>query len=599
MRPKIAAAAALMAAALLLSACSGGGTSGVPPDPASPAPPAPTPPTPPPPAPPPPPVVPALTRDDAFRFLNQATFGATEAEAARLTALGNSATAYSAWLDAEFAKPASLLLPAVEAAYPNPVPVGFNIASLNAPRIEKWFDNTLNGSDQLRQRMAWALSQIFVVSQIGALGNLPSATADFYDTLARDAFGNFRTLLQDVTLHPAMGVYLSMLGNQKTASASNLRPDENYAREVMQLMSIGLVELNLNGTVRLDADGQPVPTYDQSHIEGFARVFTGWKWACPTTNPACTFGNTRAQTAVVPGYNQVRPMALYETQHEPGTKKLLSGVTLPEGQGGVVDLQQALDNIFAHPNVAPFIAKHLILKLVTSNPSPGYVQRVAQVFNNDGSGERGNLQAVVRAILLDPEARPADTTAAPPVAPGKVKEPLLRLTQFWRAYSARAASGKTGAARNFAGGVGGVFGQGPGLSPSVFNFYSPGYAPQGEIQSQGMVSPEMQLASEYLNTQVTNYFWTQANSRTVTQAPTLNPDDMFIDTSEEIALAADPEALVNRVAERLLGSVARMSAVLKTQAKAQVERSAPTAVNTRVADAIYTIAASPEYMVQR
>jgi uncharacterized protein (DUF1800 family) len=183
------------------------------------------------------------------------------------------------------------------------------------------------------------------------------------------------------------------------------------------------------------------------------------------------------------------------------------------------------------------------------------------------------------------------------VAPGKVKEPLLRLTQFWRAYGARAASGRYGVARNFAGGVSAVFGQGPGLSPSVFNFFSPGYAPPGEIQAQGMVSPEMQLATEYLNTQTTNYFWAQANSRTVTQAPTLNADDMFIDTSEEIALAADSEALVNRVAERLLGGAARISPVLKAQAKAQVDRSTNT--NTRVADAIYLIAVSPEYSLQR
>jgi uncharacterized protein (DUF1800 family) len=574
-------AASLMVAMLLLVGCGGGsgsGSGGVTPPPA-------------------PPTAPAVTRDEAYRFLNQSTMGATEAEAARLIGLGDSSNAYARWIDAELAKPASALLPAVEAAYPNPVPTGFNIGSLNAPRIERWFENSLSGGDQLRQRVAWALSQIFVVSQVGALQNLPNATAAFYDMLARDAFGDFRNLLQDVTLHPAMGVYLSMLGNQKAVAGTNLRPDENYAREVMQLMSIGLVELNQDGTVRLDGSNQPVPTYDQSIIEGFARVFTGWTWSCPTTLPTCTFTNARPQLAPVAGYNQVLPMRLYPAQHETGTKKLLSGVTLPANQTGERDLQDALDNIAAHPNVAPFISRQLIQKLVTSNPSAAYVQRVAQVFNNDGTGRRGNLGQVVRAILLDAEARPAATAASPPVAPGKVKEPLLRLTQFWRAYGARAASGRYGVARNFAGGVSAVFGQGPGLSPSVFNFFSPGYAPPGEIQAAGMVSPEMQLATEYLNTQTTNYFWTQANSRTITQAPGLNADDMFIDTTEEIALAADSEALVNRVAERLLGSPARMSAVLKAQAKAQVERS--TGTNTRVADAIYFIAVSPEYILQR
>lgn len=582
MRAQSAATAAwVMAAMLLLAGCGGSGSSG----------------SPPPQPPPPPPSAPAVTREEAFRFLSQSTMGATESESARLIALGDSSNAYSRWIDAELAKPASLLLPAVESAYPNPLPVGFNIGSLNAPRIERWFENSLTGTDQLRQRVAWALSQIFVVSQVGALQNLPNATADFHDMLARNAFGDFRELLEDVTLHPAMGVYLSMLGNQKAVAGTNLRPDENYAREVMQLMSIGLVELNLDGTVRPDANGQPIPTYDQSIIEGFARVFTGWTWTCQTTLPGCTFNNARPQLAPVAGYNQVLPMRLYPAQHETGAKKLLSGVTVPANQTGDRDLQDALDNIVAHPNVAPFISRQLIQKLVTSNPSAAYVQRVAQVFSNDGSGRRGNLAQVVRAILLDAEARPASSAASPPVAPGKVKEPLLRLTQFWRAYGARAASGRFGVGRNFPGGVSAVFGQGPGQSPSVFNFFSPGYAPPGEIQAQGMVSPEMQLATEYLNTQTTNYFWTQANSRTVTQAPTLNADDMFIDTTEEIALAADSEALVNRVAERLLGSAARMSPVLKAQAKAQVERS--TNMNTRVADAVYLIAVSPEYVLQR
>jgi uncharacterized protein (DUF1800 family) len=593
MQHKTVGAAVALIAALLLAAC-GGGSQDAAPTPTTPPPPV----TPPPPTPPPPPVVPAVTKAEAFRFLNQATLGATEAEAARFMALGNSATAYALWIDAELIRPASTLLPTVEAAYPNPVPQGFNIATLNAPRIEKWFGNTLTGGDLLRQRVAWALSQIFVVSQLGALQNLPNATADFYDMLSRNAFGSYRRLLEDVTLHPAMGIYLSMLGNQKAVAGTNLRPDENYAREVMQLMSIGLQELNLDGSVRVDGNGQPIPTYDQSIIEGFARVFTGWKWACPSTNVNCTFNNTRAESAPVPGYNQVLPMKLYATQHETGTKKLLAGVTLPANQTGEIDLQAALDNIAAHPNVAPFISKQLIQKLVTSNPSAAYVSRVATVFNNNGNGQRGDLGAVVRAILLDAEARPAAGTGSPPVAPGKVKEPLLRLTQFWRAYGARSASGKTGAARNFSGGVNGVFGQGPGLSPSVFNFYSPGYAPPGEIQAAGMVSPEMQLATEYLNTQVTNYFWTQANARTTTQAPTLNVDDMFIDTTEETALRADAGALVDRVAERLLGSAAAMSPVLRSTAVAQVQLSAATSA-TRVADAIYLIATSPEYMLQR
>lgn len=584
----------VVALLLLLSSCGGGGGgSGSPSNPTS--------------------VAPAqapITKAEAYRFLNQASFGATEAEASRLIALGDSSNGYSRWIDAQLARETSLLLPAVETAYPNPVPQGFNVGSLNAFRLERWFANVLRGDDQLRQRIAFALSEIFVVSQVGALLNLPNATADFHDMLARNAFGNYRTLLEEVTLHPAMGTYLSMLGNQKAVAGTNLRPDENYAREMMQLFSIGLVQLNLDGSVRTDATGQPLPTYNQDVIEGFAKVFTGWKWECPSTLPACTFTNTRPQIAPVLGYNQVRPMRLYPEQHDTGSKLVLSysgvalpNATIPAGQTGTQDLKDALDNVFNHPNVGPFISKQLIQKLVTSNPSPAYVQRVAERFNNDGNGRRGNLEAVVRAILLDSEARSAPSGNAASAA-GKLKEPLLRLTQLWRAYDATSRSGKLGAATNFPGGVGAVFGQAQGSAPSVFNFFSPFFAPPGEIADSGKVAPEMQLATEYLNTQSANFFWVQAQSRTHT-ANNLGVDIMYINVSDELLVAADSEALINRVADRLLGGSTQMSSALKAQAKAQIERTTvPTtspsaALATRTADAIFFVVTSPEYTLQR
>ena len=576
----------------LLAACGGGGGGGssTPPQAA---------------APPPAPV----GKAEAFRFLNQASFGATEAEANRLIGLGDSSNAYSRWIDAEISKPTQLLLPTVVAAYPNPLPTGFALASLNNVRQEQWFANALRGEDQLRQRVAFALSQIMVVSQVGALTNLPFATADFHDMLARNAFGNFRTLLEDDTLHPAMGNYLSMLGNRRAAANTNLRPDENYARELAQLFSVGLVQLNLDGSVRTDAAGQPIPTFGQVETEGFARVFTGWNWACPSTNPTCTFANTRVESFYVANFNQVKPMQLYAEQHEAGTKQLLnySGVTLPNGlmpanQGGAKDLADALDNIFNHPNVGPFISKQLIQRLVTSNPSRAYVQRVAERFNNDGSGRRGNLEAVIRAILLDAEARnpPAGAVA------GKLKEPLLRLTQFWRAYGVTSTSGKLGVARNFSGGTPTAqFGQGQGMSPSVFNFFSPSYAPPGEIADGGYVSPEMQLGTEILAASSANYFYTQAFTRTQAQAATLNADDMYITTTDELAVANDSEALVNRVAERLLGGAGQMSAALKAETKAQIERTTVpttnpnTALATRTGDAIYFVVTSPDFALQR
>jgi uncharacterized protein (DUF1800 family) len=537
-----------------------------------------------PPAPPPPPP-PAVTKAEAFRFLNQTTFGATEAEANRLIALGDSTNAYARWLDEQFAKPASTQLAYVQAAVPNPIPQGFNVASLNAQRVEIFFQNSLRGEDQLRQRVAWALSQIMVVSQNSALVNLPFSLADYYDMLARNAFGDFRRLLEDVTLHPSMGVYLSMLGNQKPDAARNIRPDENYARELMQLFAIGLVELNPDGSLRL-VNNLGVPTYDQSIIEGFANVFTGWRYAgAPSFNQA-----GRATAA-----NQILPMQAYPEQHSTGTKKLLSytgaAITqIPAGQTPAQDLRDALDNIFNHPNVGPFISKQLIQRLVTSNPTPAYVQRVATVFNNDGGGRRGNLQAVVRAILLDTEARAAPSSANT----GKLKEPLLRLTQLWRAYDARSASGRyTGAA---AGGPSQTFGQGPLLAPSVFNFYSPFFAPPGEIANQGLVAPELQLATEFLNTTVTNYFWLQVIARTTAQTG-LGAEVVFIDTTAETALVADSEALVTKVADKLLGG--QISADLKNATKTQVDRTAVTSPNTRVADAIYFVATSPEFALQR
>lgn len=560
-----------------------------------------------------PPVVTAapVTREAAFRFLNQATFGATEAAADRLIGLGDSNTAYARWIDAEVAKSASLLLPAVEGAFPTPLPTGFVPGSLNAVRTETWFANVVKGDDQLRQRVAFALSEIFVVSQVGALLNLPSATASFHDLLARNAFGNYRQLLEEVTLHPAMGVYLSMLGNQKAVVGTNLRPDENYAREMMQLFSIGLVELNLDGSSRLDASGQPIATYNQEVIEGFARVFTGWKWACPpATN--CTFANVRPQIAPSLNYNQILPMQLYPEQHESGTKRVLdypgvalTNATIPANQTGTQDLRDALDNVFRHPNVGPFISKQLIQRLVTSNPSPEYVRRVAEKFNNDGSGQRGNLEAVVRAILLDTEARTV-AAGATVAAAGKLKEPLLRLTQLWRAYGAQSGSGKIGAIANFGGaGAGGIFGQAQGASPSVFNFFSPFYAPPGEIADAGRVAPELQIATEYLNTQIANFFWTQAAARTQAQALTLNPDVMYINTVDELALATNAEALVDRVAAKLFGSAAAVPVSLRTEVRAQVERTVvpttnpATALATRTSDAIYLLVTSPEFALQR
>ncbi len=533
---------------------------------------------------PPPPPPASITRVEAYRFLNQATFGATEADAQAVIASG-----YEAWIDQQLQRPASLQLPHVQQVFAT-YPPGADFTRLHEDRVDIWLRNALHAPDQLRQRVAFALSEILVVSQLSPLVGYPWGCASYYDLLAQGAFGNYRELMEDVTLHPAMGVYLSMLGNQKPDAARNIRPDENYARELMQLFTIGLVELEPDGSIREDGQGEPIPTYDQAVIEGFAHVYTGWTYAGA---PSFALAQPNIQ-------NQVVPMQAYAEQHDTGPKRLLSyagaaQTQIPGGQSPQQDLDDALDNIFGHPNVAPFIAKQLIQRLVTSNPSPQYVARVAGRFENDGSGRRGELDAVIKAVLLDPEARNASTAATA----GKLAEPLLRLTRYWRAYGARSESGKLNVQN-----IPGFIGQGPLQAPSVFNFFSTSYAPPGEILEQGLVAPEMQLATEYLTSLITNYFFVLSfcyNTAPVPGCPpvpdTLAPDLVAIDTAAERALAADPDALVNRIADRLAGG--SLSPALRAEARSMVALTPASEPSRRVAEALYLISTAPELALQR
>jgi uncharacterized protein (DUF1800 family) len=521
--------------------------------------------------PPPPPPPPPVTKAEAFQLLNQSTFGATETEAQRVIDMR-----IEPWIDDQMAKPVSLQLPHLQ-SLPRPQ----FLFQLQPDRADIWFRNALNGEDQLRQRVAFALSEIMVVSELGALSNATYSLASYYDVLARNAFGNYRDLIEEVTLHPAMGVYLSMLGNERPNQVLNIRPDENYARELMQLFSIGLVELNPDGTEKLDPQGMPIPTYDQSTIEGFAHVFTGWTYA-----GAFSFNQAFRNDA-----NQVVPMQLYPAFHDDGTKMLLRGTTLSAGQTGDQDLQAALDNIFDHPNIGPFIAIRLIHRLTTSNPSPGYVQRVASVFDNNGQGVRGDLGAVVKAILLDEEARPD----LPMEIDGKVKEPLLRLTQFYRAYNAVSESGRY--PLNFAY----IFtGQGPLQSPSVFNFFSPFYSPPGEIRDSSLVAPELQIATEYQNTQLTNYLLFQTfvlNWLIDRTSDDYNEDSILVNFEEETNIADDVDALVTMVDDKLLGG--EMSDMLRAEITQMVERWPADQALIRAADAIFLTVSSPEFAYQR
>ena len=515
----------------------------------------------------PPPPPPAVTVAEAYQLLNQGSFGATEAEAQRVISMRQ-----EAWIDDQMQQPASLQLPFLQSLPPPQM----GMFELQRDRADIFFRNSLHGEDQLRQRVAFALSEIMVVSQLGALNDQPYSLASYYDMLTENAFGNYRDLIEDVTLHPAMGVYLSMLGNEKPNQTLNIRPDENYARELMQLFSIGLVELNIDGSEKLD-QGQPIPTYDQEIIEGFAHVYTGWTYA----------GAPRFQDVFPTPARQVLPMQHWPDFHDTGPKTLLNGITLPAGQSGEQDLSDALDNIFNHPNVGPFIAIRLIQRLVTSNPSPGYISRSAAVFNDNGAGVRGDLGAVVKAILLDDEARPA----IPMELDGKVKEPLLRLTQLWRAYDATSESGRY--PLNFAYIV---FGQGPLQAPHVFNFFSPFFAPPGEIRNNNLVAPELEIATEYLNTYVTNYMFYQTFALNSTNT-SLNEDDVYINFESEMLLAADIDMLIDSVANKLLAG--QISDTLRNEIAGMLALIPETETALRAAETIYFIVTSPEYAYQR
>lgn len=517
--------------------------------------------------PPPPPAPDPVTKTEAFQLLNQATFGATEAEAQRVIAMG-----IEAWIDDQLQIPASLQLPHLQ-DLPRPA----NVGELQVDRVDVWFRNAVNGPDQLRQRVAFALSEIMVVSQLGALIDAPYSLASYNDLLATNAFGNYRDLIQRVTLHPAMGVYLSMLGNEKPNPTLNIRPDENFARELMQLFSIGLVELNADGSKLLDGQNQAIPTYDQAIIEGFAHIYTGWNYS-----GAASFEQARRNAI-----NQTLPMQLYPAFHDGGEKQLLNGVTVPAGQSATQDLGAALDNVFNHPNVGPFIAIRLIQRLVTSNPSPGYIQRVGAVFDNNGAGIRGDLGAVVKAILTDDEARPD----LPMEIDGKIKEPLLRLTQLWRAYNASSESGKYPLFASYI-----IFGQGPLQAAHVFNFFSPFFAPAGEIRDSSLVAPELEIATEYQNTFTTNYFLLLCFAYN-SASPDLQPDDVYIDISEELAIASDTVALVDMVIDKLLAGT--VSDVLRTEMIGMIDRLDPADGANRSAEAIYFVVTSPEFAYQR
>jgi uncharacterized protein (DUF1800 family) len=491
----------------------------------------------------------------ADRILEQTTFGPTTTLITQVQIQG-----LQNFLNAQYALPVT--------SYPDPIAME---TGLNSVQNRYWVVN-LTAQDQLRQRVAFALSQIFVVG--GDKVSDPTGYTNWLRLLEKDAFTNYRQIMGDVTLSPAMGHWLDMVNNGKPNVAVGDHANENYARELMQLFTIGTAMLNPDGSVQLDSNNIPIPSYSQDQVEAFARAYTGWTYPL-------TPGNT--QQTYNPAY-WVGPMVAVDSNHDMLAKQLLQypgvsdGGMLPAGQSSVQDLNGALDNIFNHPNIGPFVCKELIQHLVTSNPSPAYVQRVAAVFANNGSSVRGDMKAVITAILMDTEARRGDDPATAVATDGHLQEPILLISGLLRAFNATSdGSNLSFYASNM--------GQNPLFSPSVFNFYSPSYVVPGTT----MLGPEFQILTTATSLNRVN--WVNAFAFGTFSGET-------VDFSSYAAQASNPGALVDSLNALLMhGSMSSdMKAAIVTAVQAVPAGSTQAAQQAKTA--IYLVGSSSQYQVR-
>lgn len=574
----IAKAAGVSALALAAAACGGGGESGGGGGTGGGGPPVAT-------------VRKPQTDAEAARFLHQASLSASTGEILELRSEG-----YEPWLNRQ-----------INAAIERTGRTFLADRGFDRVDANRFYNGTitgdymiwsqlLSGGNRVRKRIAFALSEFFVVSLVGLNGQWRGPMiGEYWDILNRHAFGNFRDLLQDITLNPAMGVFLNTRGNRRADSSGRV-PDENYAREVMQLFTIGLFELNPDGTNRL-VGGNPVETYTSADVSGLARVFTGYDYDRFGLTATTEVGGT--QQILDPEFVR-RPMTADPARwaparttgfHSPEAKTFL-GLTIPAGTNAAESLRLALDHLFNHANVGPFFARQMIQRLVTSNPSPAYVGRVAAVFANNGSGRRGDLAAVFRAILLDNEALDPANVANPNF--GKLREPVLRFAQLARTFGARSNSGNwlIGDLSDAAG----ALGQSPLRAPSVFNFFRPGYFPPNtEIANRNLLAPEFQLVNETATAGYINFI------ERVVAGTRFN--DITLDFSAEIAIAQDAAALLDRLDLLLTGR--QLSTSARDTIRAAMEDVPVTATSSdadkrrRVQIGVVLILASTDYLVQK
>ena len=536
------------------------------------------------------------TDGEAARFILKASLAATEPEIADIRSVG-----YVAWLDKQMDIPIS------QTGVDWLSSRGYDQVTVD----EFYFRDTLadnmvwnqliTSPDPVRKRLAYALSQFFVVSTNGIeIDWRSNAMAAYWDVLNRNALGNFRQLLEDVTLNPAMGVYLSTLDNKKEDTRTGRVPDENYAREVMQLFTLGLNELNNDGTKKTGSTGQPIETYTNADVSNLARVFTGYSYdfANLVRTPSVRFPSQ----SIAPVESVIRRMTSDTTRwSRPQTgsehsmlEKTFLGTTIPANTNASTSMKIALDTLFNHPNVGPFFSKQMIQRLVTSNPSAGYVDRVARIFNNNGSGVRGDLRAVFKAILLDDEATNAAGLTSPTF--GKVREPVLRFTQWARNFGATSQSGNW--TINNTSNAAFSLGQSPLRAPSVFNFYRPGYVPPNTaIATNTLVAPEFQIVNEV---SVVGYINFMASA--IGSANGLN-NDVKATYTRELAIVSDTTALLNRLSLLLCGN--QLSDTTKATIKAALDATTVTDTSSladkqrRVYLATLLVFASPDYLVQK
>ncbi len=552
-----------------------------------------------PPPPPPPPVAQVAkpkTDAEAARFILQSSLSVSEPEIANIKSVG-----YEPWLTAQMNAPISQTGVAWLSSRGYDQVTADNFFDNEYPGDYMIWNQLMSDANGVRKRIALALSEFFVVS-LPALDFSwrAQAIAFYWDQLNSNAFGNYRKLLEDITLNPAMGWFLSTRGNRKEDTRTGRQPDENYAREVMQLLTIGLYELNNDGSRKLNASNQPVETYTNADVSNLARVFTGYDWDFTgnVKTPA-----TNDPTRMINGTGYVlKPMTLDNTKWEypqansqhSTLEVVFLGTTIPANTDGITALKTALDTLFNHANVGPFFAKQMIQRLVTSNPSAAYVDRVAKIFSNNGSGTRGDLRAVFKAILMDDEALNATGLTNPTF--GKIREPMIRFAQWGRTFGAASTSSnwKIGNLSDLASGLG----QSALRSPSVFNFFRPGYVPANTaIATNSLVAPEFQLINETSTPGYVNYM-----SSVISTTTGINNDVKAAYTSE-IAIAHDAAALLDRVS--LLLAASQISDTTKATIRTALDAITVTQTSTnadklrRVYTAILLVMASPDYLVQK